>query len=430
MHLQAIVQAQRRGTPRAIPAVCSAHPQVIAAALAEGVRSGAQVLVEATCNQVNQEGGYTGMTPSDFVSTVRTQAGEAGLPADRLLLGGDHIGPNPWRSERAHRAMANAHRLVREFVAAGIDKLHIDATMRLIDDPNPLPLETIAERTADLVATAEQIHKGMPVGLAAPVYVIGSDVPAPGGAAEHAPAPRVTSTDELTQLLALTKAAFRRRRLDAALPRIVAIVADPGITFSAEAVTPYQPERASHLRTFTQGTGLMLEAHATDYQPAHALHQMVSDGFGVLKLGPELTYAYREAIFALAEIEGEVFGTRRGAVKNVRDVLAGVMRANPTHWRDYYAYKAPESDWLFGFSDRVRYYWPHPAVRSAVATLLANLDAEGIPLTLLSQYMPRQYEAVRRGTLDPQPLALVRHAIVLSLRRYHTACQEDPTWTS
>jgi tagatose-1,6-bisphosphate aldolase non-catalytic subunit AgaZ/GatZ len=25
-----------------------------------------EVLIEATCNQVNQDGGYTGMTPADF----------------------------------------------------------------------------------------------------------------------------------------------------------------------------------------------------------------------------------------------------------------------------------------------------------------------------------------------------------------------------
>ena len=88
------VQQHRSGDPVGITAVCSAHPIVLEAALAEGARNGSVVLVEATSNQVNQFGGYTGMRPADFHRFVSDIAARCGLPASRLLLGGDHLGPN------------------------------------------------------------------------------------------------------------------------------------------------------------------------------------------------------------------------------------------------------------------------------------------------------------------------------------------------
>ena len=56
---------------RGIPSICSAHPVVIEAAMRHAARLGLPVLIEATCNQVNQDGGYTGMTPDLFVAFVK-----------------------------------------------------------------------------------------------------------------------------------------------------------------------------------------------------------------------------------------------------------------------------------------------------------------------------------------------------------------------
>src|SRR5579875_3306488 len=86
-------------------------------------------LVEATSNQVNQTGGYTGMRPADFRSLVSRAGGAAGVAEDRVLLGGDHLGPNPWRERPAQEAMALAEELVREYAAAGFTKLHLDCSM-------------------------------------------------------------------------------------------------------------------------------------------------------------------------------------------------------------------------------------------------------------------------------------------------------------
>ena len=68
-------------------AVCSAHPQVLLAAADQARRDGTLLLVEATANQVNLTGGYTGMTPADFADFMKHLAGQCGLaPAQIALL--------------------------------------------------------------------------------------------------------------------------------------------------------------------------------------------------------------------------------------------------------------------------------------------------------------------------------------------------------
>ena len=59
-----------------MPSICSAHPLVLEACVDQAVADGAPLLVEATCNQVNQEGGYTGMRAADFRAFVTGLAAE------------------------------------------------------------------------------------------------------------------------------------------------------------------------------------------------------------------------------------------------------------------------------------------------------------------------------------------------------------------
>ena len=87
---RARVLAQLTGrTIRGIASICSAHPLVIEAALRRCKAEDAPVLIEATCNQVNQEGCYTGMTPADFRRFVEEIAARVRFPLERVILGGD-----------------------------------------------------------------------------------------------------------------------------------------------------------------------------------------------------------------------------------------------------------------------------------------------------------------------------------------------------
>ncbi len=116
----------------------------------------APVLNEATCNQVNQDGGYTGMTPATFRRFVEGIADQVGLPMEHVILGGDHLGPNPWRDRPAEDALAEAEQMVAAYVAAGFTKLHLDCSMGCAGEPAALDDGTTAARAARLAAVAER----------------------------------------------------------------------------------------------------------------------------------------------------------------------------------------------------------------------------------------------------------------------------------
>ncbi|MBT7223598.1 MAG: tagatose-6-phosphate kinase, partial [Marinovum sp.] len=68
--LRNIIALNRAGDRVAIVSVCSAQPDVLRASIAMAQRLDRQIVIEATSNQVNQDGGYTGITPSEFIEYV------------------------------------------------------------------------------------------------------------------------------------------------------------------------------------------------------------------------------------------------------------------------------------------------------------------------------------------------------------------------
>ena len=195
----------RAGEPVGVTSICSAHPLVLEAAALQSLEDGGLLLVEATSNQVDQFGGYTGMRPEDFRALVLSNRRDAGLPRERVVLGGDHLGPNrggPGRDE----AMDRAEVLVTEYVAAGFTKIHLDCSMHCADDPSPLPERLVAAAAARLARAADRQPPA--AGPADLVYVIGTEVPVPGGAQETIDALTPTSPEEARATLAVHRAAF------------------------------------------------------------------------------------------------------------------------------------------------------------------------------------------------------------------------------
>ena len=406
--------AQNAGRRVGITSVCSAHPWVIEAALREALETGQVALIEATCNQVNQDGGYTGMTPAGFRDFVLGIAGKVGFPAAQLVLGGDHLGPNPWRKLPADQAMAKALVMTRAFAAAGFVKLHLDASMACAGDPVPLPAAVIAERSALLAQAADA------GAVDAPCYVVGTEVPVPGGAAEELGDLEVTRAMDAAATLALHKAAFGALGLSA-YDRVLGLVVQPGVEFGHANVIAYQPGKAAGLVGFRQGKSVVYEAHSTDYQSAAALAALVQGGFAILKVGPGLTFALREALYGLDQIAGQIGFYEAGALPKA---MEAVMLANPLDWQAYCHGDADQQriQRHFSYSDRIRYYWNQPQARAAVDRLMAALQGVTIPETLISQYLPRLYPAVMAGAL-PGAADLVLAAIRQALAPYSAACR-------
>ena len=406
-----------------IPSMCSAHPVVIAATLRECGALGRPALIEATSNQVNQDGGYTGMKPVDFRRFVETIAKAEGVDPGLLILGGDHLGPNAWRKQPAAQAMAKAEVMVAQYVAAGFRKIHLDCSMSCADDPVPLSEAEIAARAVRLCLAAEAAWRDTPDRGEPPVYVIGTEVPVPGGAHEDLEDLAVTSPEAAGATLALHRDAFAKSGLDAAWERVIAMVVQPGVEFDHHKVIDYQPEKARALSKFIESQpGLVFEAHSTDYQTPERLAQLARDHFAILKVGPGATFALRETLWALAAVEREWLGPQAGQ-DNLVDTVLGVMRAEPGHWAPYYQDPSRvQVDLAYSLSDRIRYYWAHPKVQTACAAMLDRLEHSPPPLTLLSQFLPRQYDAIRDGRLRNRPAELLRDGAAQSLRPYLAAC--------
>ena len=420
--LSTIATRRVAGESCGITSVCSAHPLVIEAALIDGKRRNADVLIEATCNQVNQDGGYTGMTPRDFRDFVLKIAHSIDFDPTRLILGGDHLGPNPWKHMPADAAMEKAQDMIESYASAGFTKLHLDTSMGCAGEPVALCDEITAARAASLAVVAEAATRNLDV---KPIYIIGTEVPIPGGAMEAIEELEVTKPEAAHETIRVHREAFTKAGIADAFNRAVGAVVQPGVEFGNTDVVVYKPERARDLSSvLSTEKQFVFEAHSTDYQPRLALRALVRDGFAILKVGPALTFALREALYGLSEIARIL--TPDAAPPFLPDVVERAMLATPANWRKYYDGSDAELALFrhFSLSDRVRYYWPTQDVQAAVDALMTALGDRSIPLPLIGQYLGRLYESAAEGQTQPTARNLILGNIGLVLADYQFATMD------
>lgn len=422
-----MVTKRQLGIHCGIPSFCSANRLVIEAILEQAQRFDDFAVIEATSNQVNQFGGYTNMKSADFRDYVYRIADRIGFSREKIVLGGDHLGPLPWADRPAAEAMENAKELVRQCVLAGYIKIHLDTSMMLGDDDTSvrLPDETIAERGAVLYKAAEsafeELKKKDPQATH-PVFVIGSEVPIPGGVQEEDDSLLVTDPDDFVGTLLTYKKKFAELDMDNAWENIIAVVVQPGVEFGDEEIHQYDRLEAVKLcHRLEEYPDIVFEGHSTDYQPPAKLKEMVEDGIAILKVGPALTYALREGLYALSMIEKELIpeGQRADFIETVEKVMV----EKPKEWKKYY--HGDEKDLLlqrkYSFSDRSRYYMSLPEINASINKLFENLSTVDIPLGIIHQYMPLQYPKVRDGVLSKNPRDLAKDNVVILVEDYNYA---------
>lgn len=417
--LRRLAQSRHEGAPSGITSVCSAHPIVIRAAARNAARAGGALLIEATCNQVNQFGGYTGMQPTDFVSLVHGIAAEERLPQESIIFGGDHLGPNPWRNEPAEVALAKAEDMVAAYVEAGFRKIHLDASMGCAGEPPALDDATTAGRALRLAQAAETAARR--AGGEMPLYIIGTEVPPPGGAHHVITELEPTSVAAAQRTLDVHRELFLQAGMADCFARVIALVVQPGVEFGNENVIAYDRMRAQDLSQLLERMpGLVYEAHSTDYQGRDRLEELVDDGFAILKVGPELTFALREALYGLDLIASDAVPDY--PVRHLASVMETLMTEQPVHWKGHYHGSAAEQriQRHYSYSDRIRYYWNHPAAEAAVRRLTTALSGGIIPIPLFRQHLPHLTQHAGKP-LDPQELLV--DAVNAVLDEYRGACQ-------
>jgi D-tagatose-1,6-bisphosphate aldolase subunit GatZ/KbaZ len=422
-----ILRGNKNGEQTGITSVCSANPYVIKAALINAKKNNQTALIESTSNQVDQYGGYTGITPSMFRDFVFRTAGELQFPEQNLVLGGDHLGPNRWQDENTTAAMEKAREQIEAYITAGYTKIHLDTTMKCADDGSrdiPLNKNTIAERAALLCLFAEETFSRLDRNSGQPVYIIGTDVPPPGGASNGYDEIHVTPAEDVEETIRVTHSVFNKYGLADAWERVAAVVVQPGVEFGDALVFDYHPGKAVALKKVIEKSNFIYEAHSTDYQKKESLREMVKDHFAILKVGPWLTFALREAVFALAFIERELLsGSKSSSTSNLLKVIESGMLAEPKYWLNYYSGSEEEKEFKrkYSYSDRIRYYWAEDKISDALNKVIYNLRENIIPYTLVSQFMPEQYNALREGRLICDPEELILHKICGILEIYNYA---------
>lgn len=432
--MKEIVNKYKNGENVGIFSVCCSNKYVIKASMERLLNKDIPLLVEATANQVDQFGGYTGMKPKDYVEYIYKIADSVGFPKERIILGGDHLGPLTWKNIEPSEAMENSKSLIREYVLAGFTKIHIDTSMPLKGDIESSGFgdSLIADRASVLCKIAEAAYlelKKKDRNAIHPVYIIGSEVPIPGGAqVEEEEGPKVTSLEGFKTTVETFKSAFESYGVGDAWQYVIGVVVQPGVEFGSDDIWNYNREEAKELinglKDYPQ---LIFEAHSTDYQTPKALKQMVEDGFIILKVGPALTFGFREGAFALNLIENEILKYNSNVeLSNFIEVLDFNMVKNHKDWVHHYSGTGEQIKLQrkYSLSDRARYYMPKDEVNFALEKLMNNLEGIEIPITIISQFMHEQYKKVREGILKPNAEDLLKDRIGEYLDDYIYAVEE------
>lgn len=424
--IQQMMEKRRQGIKCGIPSYCSANDLVIETALIRAKEQNTPVLIEATANQVNQYGGYTGMLPKDFYQMVIKMAKDIGVPEHQIILAGDHLGPLTWQNLTEKEAMEKSIELVYQYAKAGFTKIHLDTSMKVADDPEGmLSTEVIALRGVELYKAAIKGYeelKSEKTDAVRPVFVIGSEVPIPGGAQEAEDTLSVTSPDSFRDTVATYKRIFKESGVEDGWNDVVAVVVQPGVEFGDDQVFLYNHDAAVELcSVLKEYPEVCFEGHSTDYQSAECLKAMVKDGIAILKVGPALTYGLREALFALSFMEKELVPKENCA--DLIETLEKVMLENQDNWKKHYHGDEKQLALArkYSFSDRSRYYIGHAEVVASMNKLFKNLTEYPIPMNMLHQYMPISYSKVRDGILSLSPRELAMDGVANFMSDYEYA---------
>ena len=424
--MQEMMEKRRQGIKCGIPSYCTANELALEIALRRAKMLNQPVLIEATANQVNQYGGYTGMLPKDFYKLVLDMAAAIDLPEQMVILAGDHLGPLTWQNLPEAEAMEKSIELVYQYTRAGFTKIHLDTSMKVADDAEGLlSTEVIARRGATLYKAAikgyEELKAEKPDAIR-PVFVIGSEVPIPGGAQEAEDSLAVTSVEAFKDTVATYKRVWEEEGVGEGMNDVIAVVVQPGVEFGDDQVFLYDSAAAAVLcAALKEFPEVCFEGHSTDYQSAKCLKAMVEDGIAILKVGPALTYGLREALFSMSLMENELVPAEERS--NFIDVLENTMLANPGNWQKHYHGDEKQLHLArkYSFSDRARYYMGQPEVLEAMDKLFTNLNTYKIPLNMLHQYMPLTYAKVRDGELPLEAKELAMDGVTNFMLDYEYA---------
>lgn len=359
------------GIPRTIFAACPNSVSVVKAAFRAAKRNNAPIYFAATLNQIDCDGGYTGLTPAEFVRLARMEA-EAVRFTGESIIAIDHGGP--WlkdlqRTERwtTERAMEDVKRSFEAAVEAGYDLIHVDPTVDIhLGEGQTIDIRVVVRRTVELIAHVEGFRRAR--NLPPVSYEVGTEEVHGGLADQH------TFDTFLCEL----RSGLREAGYADVWPCF--IVGKVGTDLHT---TTFDPDVARALTAKVRPYGSLIKGHYTD--GVSNPEQYPLSGMGAANVGPEFTMSEYDALAELEEVERTL--DARGEVaqrSHITAVLERLVR-DSQRWQKWLHGDEPGKEFEELAPDRrlwlvktgCRYIWQHPEALVARQRLYDNLSRRG-----------------------------------------------------
>jgi len=387
------------GIPRTIFAACPNSVSVVKAAFRAAKRNNAPIYFAATLNQIDCDGGYTGLTPAQFTRMAELEAAAVNYTGTTIIAI-DHGGP--WLKDKQSRerwsvekAMEGVKHSFEAAVLAGYDLIHVDPTVDIfVPKGEVIDIRVVVRRTVELIAHIEKFRRGK--NLPAISYEVGTEE-VHGGLADQA-----TFNTFLREL----KAGLKSAGLEEVWPCF--IVGKVGTDLHT---TLFDPEVARELTAKVRPYGSCIKGHYTDGVSNPEAYP--ASGMGAANVGPEFTMSEYDALAELEQCERKL--ERQGRVAQSSDMTAVLQRlvCDSNRWRKWLqpdeqglAFEAltPERrSWLV--KTGCRYIWQHPEALVARQRLYDNLrrsgyDAEEVVLSRIEHDMDKYFRAFNLVNLN------------------------------
>ena len=340
-----------------LPSFCSSNFDVLKSIMIFAKYQNFPVLIESTSNQVNQYGGYSGLKPFQFEKKIRRLAKFIKLNNKSLMIGGDHLGPLPWKDLDEATAMKNSKKLVKDCLKAKYEKIHIDTAI-ICRGEKKIDRHTVIQRCDEILSVFSKKD------FDNVFLVIGTEVPFAGGG--HAIKSSPTTFESIKEEIDLYSTILKKKKK-------FALVIEPGIGFGNFSVIQAKLKNFGKRLIFSKKNNFVYEAHSSDYQKISSLKKLVKNNFKFLKIGPELTYFYAKSIFKMEEFEKKSY---KNNFSNIKNIILKEMKNNNSYWIDYYKAKKKKLDNLKfnSYLDRLRYYWSSKNILNSKKKLFININ--------------------------------------------------------
>jgi len=393
---------------KALPSFCTSNIDVLNSILFFCHIKKLPCLIECTSNQVNQNGGYTNKNPKIFINEILNISKKINFDKNKLFLGGDHLGPLPWKNKNKDLAIKKSIVLIENFLKEEFCKIHIDTSIKCKDDKY-INNEIIFDRTSKILS-----HPKIKKKIKNKFIIIGTEVPLSGsGDTEKVVVTKQKQIeDEVRKFRDILKSLKIKNKL-------FGLVVEPGMKYNHSSILKPNLSSFSKKKKLSKKNNFVYEAHSTDYQSQLILKKLVKNNFKFLKVGPELTYNYSRSLFLMHNIEKKIYKKNDSNIKNI---LIASMKKKNKYWKNYYEKKNPKL-LIHSKLDRMRYYFNIKSVESSVKILKKNINQLNIKKikSLLSSDMKKEFLFYNKKNLSNYDIIKLIF-ISKSLKKYFKAC--------